>query len=275
MNHRGYALKEQGATLIMTAGFMLLAVLCLSLVVDTGRLYVEKRGLQRIADVAALEVASRRGCSSGKAQSYAIDAATRNNFTINDKQTITASCGSIDVNENRIRVFNPDGSTDGVQITVSKKVPASLIVGGLFGNIINLSANTTAINSAPTVVFRIGSKLLTTNPSAPIMSLLKLVGVNLDNTVVASYGGLADVKITPSGLLKALGIPVSADISVGDLNELLAVNKLGVGPILDAIVTVAGQDGPLGANVELLAALEAQPGLSDLKVQLGHSPHHQ
>lgn len=72
MNHRGYALKEQGATLIMTAGFMLLAVLCLSLVVDTGRLYVEKRGLQRIADVAALEVASRRGCSSGKAQSYAI-----------------------------------------------------------------------------------------------------------------------------------------------------------------------------------------------------------
>ena len=192
MNHRGYALKEQGAALIMTAGFMLLAVLCLSLVVDTGRLYVEKRGLQRIADVAALEVASRRGCSSGKAQAYAIDAATRNNFKLDAKQTITASCGSIRVDENSVRVFNADGSfgsTDGVRITVSKQVPASLIVGGIFGNIIKLSATATAVNSAPTVVFRIGSKLLTTNPSAPIMSLLKLVGVNLDNTVVASYGG--------------------------------------------------------------------------------------
>ncbi len=275
MHHRSHAQKEQGAALIMTAGFMLLAVLCLSLVVDTGRLYVEKRNLQRIADVAALEVASRRGCASGNAQAYAVTAATRNNFNIDDKQTIIASCGSISVAENSLRVFNPDGSTgstDGVQITASKKVPASLIVGGIFGNTINLSASATAINSAPTVVFRIGSKLLTTNPSAPIMSLLKLVGVNLDNTVVASYGGLADVKITPSGLLKALGIPVSADISVGDLNELLAVNKLGVGPILDAIVTVAGQDGLLGANVELLSALEAQLGLSDLKVQLGTDP---
>ncbi len=275
MHHRSHAQKEQGAALIMTAGFMLLAVLCLSLVVDTGRLYVEKRNLQRIADVAALEVASRRGCASGNAQAYAVTAATRNNFNIDDKQTIIASCGSISVAENSIRVFNPDGSTgstDGVQITASKKVPASLIVGGIFGNIINLSASATAINSAPTVAFRIGSKLLTTNPSAPIMSLLKLVGVNLDNTVVASYGGLADVKITPSGLLKALGIPVSADISVGDLNELLAVNKLGVGPILNAIVTVAGQDGLLGANVELLSALEAQLGLSDLKVQLGTDP---
>ena len=275
MHHRSHAQKEQGAALIMTAGFMLLAVLCLSLVVDTGRLYVEKRNLQRIADVAALEVASRRGCASGNAQAYAVTAATRNNFNIDDKQTNIAIGVSISVAENSIRVFNPDGSTgstDGVQVTASKKVPASLIVGGIFGNTINLSASATAVNSAPTVVFRIGSKLLTTNPSAPIMSLLKLVGVNLDNTVVASYGGLADVKITPSGLLKALGIPVSADISVSALNELLAVNKLGVGPILDAVVTVAGQDGLLGANVELLSALEAPLGLSDLKVQLGTDP---
>lgn len=275
MDFRGHASKEQGAALIMTAGFMLLAVLCISLVLDTGRLFLEKRSLQRIADVAALEVASRRGCSNGNAQAYAITAATRNNFIMDDKQSIIASCGSISVNQNSLRVFNPDGSigsTDGVQITASKKVPASLVVGGIFGNIINLSASATAINSAPTVVFRIGSKLLSTNPSAPVMSLLKLIGVNLDNTVIASYDGLADVKITPSGLLKALGIPVSADISVGNLNELLAVNKLGIGPILDAIVTVAGQDGLLSANVELLSALEAQLGLSDLQVQLGTDP---
>ena len=54
--------SQRGAAVIMTAGFMLLGVLCLALAVDTGRLYMEKRSLQRIADVIALEVASRRGC---------------------------------------------------------------------------------------------------------------------------------------------------------------------------------------------------------------------
>ena len=54
--------RQHGAVVIMTAGFMMLAVLFLALVVDTGRLYMEKRNLQRVADLAAIETASRYGC---------------------------------------------------------------------------------------------------------------------------------------------------------------------------------------------------------------------
>lgn len=41
----------------MVAGFMFLAVSFLALSVDTGRLYLDKRNLQRLADTAALEAA--------------------------------------------------------------------------------------------------------------------------------------------------------------------------------------------------------------------------
>ena len=66
------ALQQRGAVMIMAAGFMLLGVLCLALVVDTGRLYLNKRNLQRVIDVAALEVASRGGqCDDGSALAIA------------------------------------------------------------------------------------------------------------------------------------------------------------------------------------------------------------
>ena len=85
--HRQYLLRsrhsQQGAVLIMTAAFMLLAVLCLALVVDTGRLYVEKRKLQRVADMAAIEAMSRDGaCNTGTALTFATQSAARNDFVV-------------------------------------------------------------------------------------------------------------------------------------------------------------------------------------------------
>lgn len=264
--------KQRGATLIFTVLFMMLAVLSLALVVDTGRLYVEKRNLQRIADIAALEIASRGGCALDTAQAIAVEAAARNQFVGSESQRITARCGYITV-ENQLRVFTESASDDqAVEAEVSRDVPASLIVGGAFRDRIRMSARATALRSAPTTVFRIGSKLINTNPAAPLMSLVKLVGLNLDDTLIGSYGGLANIRVTPSGLLNALGIPVAANITAAGLNELLAVNTLSVGDVLDAVVTVAGQDGLLGANVQLLNAIEAGLGIDDLQIQLGTDP---
>lgn len=272
MDYQCHSPKERGAALIMTAGFMLLAVLSLALVVDTGRLYAEKRNLQRIADITALEVASRFGCGNSRAQAIAQEAATRNKFTPSSSQSITARCGFISIDNNARRFTASASSMDAVEIEVSREVVASMIAGGVLANKIRLSVRATAQRSSPTTVFRIGSKLLNTNQSAPLMSLLSLVGVNLSGTTIASYNSLAGIKVTPSGLLKALGIPVAADITAGGLNELLAVSKLSVGDVLDAVVTVAGQDGLLGANIELVNALQAQLGINDLAVQLGTDP---
>ncbi|MEL0028509.1 MAG: pilus assembly protein TadG-related protein, partial [Perlucidibaca sp.] len=88
--------NERGAAVLMTAGFMLLAVSFLALVVDSGRLYFEKRSLQRIADMAAIEAMSRDGsCSTGTATTYATQSAARNGFTVSAQNSLVVACGQV------------------------------------------------------------------------------------------------------------------------------------------------------------------------------------
>ncbi len=51
--------RQRGAIGLMAALTLTLALAFMLLVVDTGRLYLEKRSLQRVADMAALEAATR------------------------------------------------------------------------------------------------------------------------------------------------------------------------------------------------------------------------
>lgn len=273
MNRGRYRARQRGAAVVMTAGFMMLAALCLALVVDTGRLYLEKRKLQRVADMSALEAAGRQGCVPGhSATALAAQAAERNGFAVREGSTLTVTCGFLELLNGERRFVADAGESQAIRVVAARDVPASLIAGGLMGGSVRLAATAVALRMEPVAVFKVGSKLLNTNGAAPLMSLLKLVGLNLDGTTVASYDGLAGVKITPAGLLKALGLPVSADIEVGDLNRLLAINQVSLGDILDATVKLAGQDQLLGVNLTLLTAIKAGLGIDDLKIQLGTDP---
>ena len=60
MQFRGPA-RQRGAIGLMAAVTLALALAFTLLVIDSGRLYLEKRNLQRIADMAALEAATRGG----------------------------------------------------------------------------------------------------------------------------------------------------------------------------------------------------------------------
>lgn len=53
--------RQRGAIGLMAAVTLGLALLLMLLVVDTGRLYMEQRKLQRVVDTAALEAVSRGG----------------------------------------------------------------------------------------------------------------------------------------------------------------------------------------------------------------------
>jgi uncharacterized membrane protein len=262
--------RESGAAVILAAGFMLLAVSCLALVLDTGRLYFEKRRLQGQADLAALETAKRQGClGSVDSLGIAREAASRNGFL---GDGVRVECGSIETSDGArhfVAGADASGQTLAVHVMLEHPVPASLVAGGIWGGQVNLQASAVALRTEPVVAFRVGSRLLNTNGTAPLMQVLKLVGVNLDGTTVASYEGLAGVKITPDGLLKALGLPLSADLNVGELNGLLVDSQVALGPLLDVIVELADQDHLLGVNLTLLTAIKAQLGVDDLKVRLG------
>ena len=94
-----------------------------------------------------------------------------------------------------------------------------------------------------------GSQLLRTNGDSVLLSTLRLVGLDVSNATVLSYDGLAQANVTPSGLLKALNIPVSANLSVADFNRLLSVNKISLAQLVDATATVVGRDSTVGVQL--------------------------
>ena len=119
-------------------------------------------------------------------------------------------------------------------------------------------------------MFAVGSQLLRTNGDSVLLSTLRLVGLDVTNATVLSYDGLAQANITPSGLLKALNIPVSANLSVADFNRLLSVNKISLAQLVDATATVVGRDTTVGVQLRALSDLVAtQLDINKLNIVLG------
>ena len=142
--------SQRGAVLFIAVGFMLLAVISLALVVDTGRLYIEKRNLQKVADMAAIEVLARHGkCSDQTATQYAQESLARNKFILSADNTLSVSCGQIAVASGiRDLIASPVGVLDSaVKIVVRQAVTGSIIAGGIFNDKINLQAVAISANS--------------------------------------------------------------------------------------------------------------------------------
>ncbi|MFQ3216538.1 MAG: Flp pilus assembly protein TadG [Paraperlucidibaca sp.] len=256
--------QQRGSVMIMTVGFMLLGVLCLALVIDTGRLYMEKRDLQRIADVAALEAASRDGCQlternnvEGKwRQEIAQESATRNNFD----GTVVATCG--DLTGGTVRGFSLN-EADGIAVYVrtSKLVPASLIVGGLFKEDIQLSAVAVATRGGnPLASLTIRSQTLTvdTSDSQLLNGVLGgLLGTSL-NVSAVGYNALLETNVKTLDFVDALATELN--ITAGDTDAVLST-QLTLGQFLSATIAVLGSVGGdvlssgLSSITDTLAAL--------------------
>ena len=73
--------QQRGAIGLMAVVVLGMVLIFMLLVVDSGRLYLEQRKLQRVADMAVLEAVSRGGsCTNGTAVTYVNENATRNGF---------------------------------------------------------------------------------------------------------------------------------------------------------------------------------------------------
>ncbi|KAF1068691.1 MAG: hypothetical protein GAK39_03271 [Variovorax sp.] len=233
--------------MIVNAVVAMLLVLVVLIGTELGYLFYMKRELQKAADLSALagtQILKPANCAT--ASSVASTNATNNlSFLTPSQFQFKATCG----------VWNPatlpgpkyfsSGAGAGTINALHVEITGStaLLFPNIGGNSVRtLKVEAYAVKDTPLAVFSVGSKLVDINPEAPLISLLKFVGVDPSGTCVGCYTGLAGVKITPGGLLEKLGIPVAADISVADLNTLLAANKVKLGDLLNAIVKLAGQD---------------------------------
>lgn len=263
--------RSRGSVLINTAIAMSLVVITL-IGTEIGFIYFMKREFQKTADLAALAGAQqiRGGCAAAitAAQLNANGAPGGSSANMPVGLTLAAGevqCGYWD-KDTSFQTPAVTGPANAVRVAFQKASPT--LLSFFTGNRL-ISVSAVAALSAPLAEFSVGSKLITVSGDSTLGRLLKGIGLDLSGTSLVAYDGLAQAKITPGGLLAALGIPVSADIGVGELNTLLAGRSVALGDLLNAIVTLAGQNSLLSSNIALLQAIQAKLGITNLMVQLG------
>lgn len=265
---------QRGVFGVMTAVVLLMSLLFLVLALDTGRLYMEQRKLQKVADTAALESVSRLEdgqCFSApdKAEAYARDNALRYGFPRDSGQSMTVQCASIEIEDGlrRPRV-NEDGHA--VLIRTQSRVPASLILrlqnlfSGAVADSLDLTAVAVAERETPTAAFTVGSQLLRLDNQRLLGQLLRTVGVSPDRLTVLDADGLASAEVTPAGLLRALGIKVG-------IQELKALSPKGLVDLVNAEVGLLGVDRIIGVSAELVGDSVLRAQLEALRQDILHA----
>ncbi len=233
-----------------------LALLFMLLVIDSGRLYLEQRKLQRVADMAALEaVSASADCqgASSSALAMARRAATRNGHPDETGRTLVAECGSVKTGANGVRTFSADASkSEAIRVTAGHDVANSIAAGAwalLSGAAVptqtRLQAQATAGRSGPSVArlnIRSSLAVIDTAKSSQLNALLgALLGTQLQ-LGVAQWQGLLDANLNLLRFLDALA--VQAKVSAGNYNELLQ-QTVQLGDVLNVMAQVAQQDNAL------------------------------
>lgn len=242
------SIRRQHGSMAIAMMLMLLGLISILGIVEVGYLYWAHRDAQKVADLAALSGAQQLPDCTAATTAASNNATTDNSF----KGTPTVSCGAWG------GAASPDSVTPTASSTAATntgvKVVAQMPLTPFFGFAKFSGTNATAVaaNTGQIAVFSVGTTLLNVNGSGTLPQLLQSIGINLNGTSLVSYQGLANVNITPAGLLQQLGIPVDAGISVGDFNALLDKSTVSAGQLLSAIVTLAGQKGLVDASATTL-----------------------
>lgn len=254
--------RQRGAIGLMAVGTLALALGFMLLVIDSGRLYLEQRKLQRVADTAALEAVTRDGnCQSGQSATvYATESAARNGFTVTTDNTLTVSCGTLQTGAENLRTFAVDPTkTATVQVIVTRPVVTSvaagigaLLSGGPVSLTTRLSATAVAAEPKQTLAqLSIRSTLLGAD-SARSNLLNPLFSTLLGGNVNLTVGGWDGLIKTDINLLKFMDqLAIELGVAAGDYTALLNT-QASVTSFMKAAAEVASRNG---ATVEVKAAL--------------------
>ncbi|QJI19049.1 MULTISPECIES: pilus assembly protein TadG-related protein [unclassified Pseudomonas] len=260
---------QRGAIGLVFAGTLALALVFLLLVVDSGRLYLEKRKLQAVADTAALEAANRGGQCAGSttAVDYAKQNATRNGFTVvaNDpSRALAVTCGTLLTNGLNTRVFTADATkNEAIRVVASRTVTTGIANGvwklfsGTYNASTTLTATAVAALAPPVAQLTIRSSLLTVN-SAQSDILNKTIGGLLGGGLSLTAVGWQGLINTNVNLLSYLDqLAIQANVAAGDYATLLNT-AVSATQLIDAAVKVLQTNGSaVAATITNVLAIEA------------------
>ncbi|AZF45902.1 pilus assembly protein TadG-related protein [Pseudomonas sp. R2-7-07] len=249
--------KQRGAIGLMAVGVLAVVLAFTLLAVDSGRLYLEKRRLQGVADTAALEAVSRDGtCAAGlSAAAYAAQSVARNQFVVGNGNTLVTRCGAVITGASGQRVFaaNPAVSA-AIEVVVSKTVTTS-VAGGVWslfsGNPVSLNTQLTAkaVAAKPTPpMAQLSIKSTLTSVDTASASSLNAVFSGLlggaVNVSVLGWNGLLNSDINMLSYLDQLALDLH--VTAGDYTQLLNTT-VTASQLLQAAISVLGNN-PLTVN---------------------------
>ena len=272
--------SQRGAIGLMAAGTLAVALVFMLLAVDSGRLYLEKRKLQSIADTSALEAASRGGLCTPTitANDYAKENAARNGFTVvagDSSRGLAVTCGTLASNASNIRVFTVDATkNDAVRVVATRTVMASIASGiwSLFGGApvaaqTVLTATAVAASAPPVAQLTIRTALASVNSgNSPLLNMVigNLLGGSLSLTA-AGWNGLLTTNVNLLSYLDQLAIELN--VKAGDYDALLST-AVSASQLLDAAVKVLQKNGAVATAVinDLITVKAIAPNTQLLKV---------
>jgi len=255
--------REIGAIGYATPFVILMAIFVSALAVDVGRLAWNRRQLQEVADIAALDAMRAFGqCreNSGDPVAAAQASAVRNGYDGNLASAPNAvEIGSVSTQAGGVRKFTAGGvaaTATAVRVFATRDVPFTLIASALLPGEATLQAEAvasrTALGSLSAGSF--AARFDTSDAWAYNRTLGPLLGANLALSAV-SYQGLADANFSVANLIAAA--------NVASLDELLALEMTGpeyVTLLADAVsdggsssaaATLTSIAGGLGAGLNL------------------------
>jgi len=252
--HRG---DERGAIMIMAIAGVIVMVMSASLSIDIGRIALEKRSDQSIADLAALDAARDRN----NAQALAVASAARNGFKLppdGPNHTLTTEVGSLDSHG----AFVPNVGSTAVRVTVSSLVDYLFQVG-----------HRTLYASAVAAMrdfgsFSIGSNLASISSDQATL-LNGFVGRMIGNPAPLSFTAVGwQGLLTGNFTLQALQTQlVSGGLDVGTLDKLMSTN-LTLAQIYTAEATVLTNQGQV-ANASIFSAMATAAAAGTTHMKLG------
>lgn len=224
--------RQRGVALVFAVVAMVATLISTALAIDIGRLYFERRDLQRVANLAALDAARiTNGClgeidDRGVAAYNEALASVRRN---SDGESDLTGGGRVQVGrrvigDDQIQRFVPasDENDFAVEVRLQRDAPARLIP--LFsqgGESLKLRAVAAAV-SVPVASVSVGSSLADAN--APVLN--DLLGAQLGgnpNLSLLGYGGLFNATADFGALAAELGLGSSEELLTASIptNEFL------------------------------------------------------
>ena len=272
--------RQSGGFSLLAAFVMILVFGFVAISLDTGRLWLERRHIQKVADMAAMASVHFTGCGGSlkAVQDAALRSALDNGVDQVDinggKVAISATHGFL-VRENGDWIYRPvSDNRDGVraaQITVTKKVPKSLVLGGLLTDDMTLYATATAKGGPPIATYSMDGSMLTIDTpfTRGLNNLLESVFKRPLNLGASVFNQLASASVSLEDLRKAGGFAsvdemLNSDKSISWLLETYSQaaaegNAEGSAALSQLIRAV----GPSNIGLKLGDVLKLNPGDKD------------